>query len=94
MKKFIISFQFMGRVYSARVIAYKLKGRLIISTDVLHSSFFHPTADLNLIFIPYGKGYRLFHVEEDGTTIPLTWKIKLEFVDKYTPSVSELFHFG
>ncbi len=87
MKKFIVTFNYNGFVFNAKVFIKKQNNTIIYSTQLFESCLGYMFENKELLFTKEGNGYKLMlfcGATKTGkqTFIVLDWHIKNEYVDK------------
>ncbi|MDB5247955.1 MAG: hypothetical protein JWQ40_2349 [Segetibacter sp.] len=82
MKKFIISFDFKGLIFSAKVLVKKIAGMTLFSTTLITCELDFLLRKATLIFMQKAKGYELIIFKKDRSYEIVEWKIIAQYVDK------------
>lgn len=82
MKKFIISFDFKGLIFSAKVLVKRIAGVTLFSTTLIGCELDFLLRKATLIFLQKSKGYELIIFKKDRTYEIVEWKIIAQYVDK------------
>ncbi len=87
MKKFIVTFNYKGFSFNAKVFICKQNNIIIYSTQLIEDCLGYMFDNHELIFAKEGNGYKMMlftgankHTKQ--VFIPLDWHIKNEYVDK------------
>lgn len=81
MKKFIITFDYLGCIFSAKVIVKKLAGKTSISTLIKANESEFLLDGTMVIFMQQKKGFQLFLLKSGRRFEILNWNIQLQIVD-------------
>ncbi len=81
MKKFLISFDFKGFMFMAKVIVKRGNGKMVILTTVINNQLKF-LLEGHLMFIEEGSGFQLLLFKEDRSFEILNWELHLEYLDK------------
>ena len=87
MKKFIVSFDYKGFTFSAKVFISKKGNSIIYSTQLVEECLGYMFINKELIFTKEDSGYKMLLFSgatknAKQTFFPLEWHIKNEYVDK------------
>ena len=87
MKKFIVTFEYKGFVFTAKVFIKKQNNAIIYSTQLFEDCLGYMFENKELVFSKEGNGYKLALFSgatksEKQTFLALDWHIKNEYVDK------------
>ncbi len=87
MKKFIVTFEYKGFVFTAKVFIKKQNNAIIYSTQLFEDCLGYMFENKELVFTKEGNGYKLILLSaatknEKQTFLALDWHIKNEYVDK------------
>lgn len=87
MKKFIVTFNYNGFVFNAKVFIKKQSNTIIYSTQLFEGCLSYMFENKELIFTKDDNGYKLILFtgatkSVKQTFLPLDWHIKNEYVDK------------
>ena len=87
MKKFIVTFNYNGFAFTAKVFIHKHGNTIVYSTQLIEDCLAYMFEDKELIFSKEPDGYKLMlfkgatHNETHQNEM-LDWHIKTEFIDK------------
>ena len=90
MKKFLISFDFKGFLFMAKVIVKRSNGKMMILTTVINNQLKF-LLEGNLMFIEEGSGFQLLLFKADRSFEILNWELQLEYLDKTQLVSKEIF---
>jgi len=82
MKKFIISFDFKGLIFSAKVLVKKIEGITLFSATLIACELDFLLRKATLFFMQKSKGYELIIFKKDRTFEIVEWKINAQYIDK------------
>ncbi len=87
MKKFIVTFNYNGFVFNAKVFIKKQKEAIIYSTQLVENCLGYMFDNKELIFTKEDNGYKLILFSAASkctkqTFISLDWRIRNEYIDK------------
>ena len=84
MRKFIISFDYKGILFSAKVLVKRSGGKTIISTKLINRELVFFLDSGIFMFIQHKRGFKLILLKKDRSFEELDWRVKLEYLDKST----------
>lgn len=82
MKQFIISFDYKGFLFSAKVLVKRHNGKMLISTTVINNQLLYLLNNGKLMFLEERNGFQLILFKKGRSFEILNWTIKLVYVDK------------
>ncbi len=87
MKKFIVTFNYNGFVFNAKVLIKKQNNTIIYSTQLVENCLGYMFENKELLFAKDDNGYKLILFSgatksAKQTFLALDWHIKNEYVDK------------
>ena len=87
MKKFIVTFNYNGFAFTAKVFIHKHGNTIVYSTQLIEDCLAYMFEDKELIFSKEPDGYKLMLFKgatrnEGHQNEMLDWHIKTEFIDK------------
>ncbi len=96
MKKFIITFNYNGFAFKAKVFIHKHNNTIIYSTQLIEDFVAYMFEDKELIFSKEPDGYKLMLFRgatrnEQHQGEMLDWHIKTEFIDKNKTMYTQTF---
>lgn len=87
MKKFMVTFNYKGFTFTAKVFIRKQNNTIIYSTQLMEDCLGYLFENNELIFAKEDSGYKMMLFSgatrcSKQTIVPLDWHIKNEYIDK------------